>query len=570
MLLRRFQPSLFFAACLALVCTAASAQTAPSAATPPEPLSVVVFSDFACPYSAQEYFTLQKLQKQYPGRLHVVFKNSPLPLHPGAPLAHRAALAADRQGKYDEMAELLYSNQMQQERPALIAYARRLHLDVVKFERDLDAPAVKDQLAADLEEGRAFGVDQTPAIFFNGHPFKGLQSDAVFLGLIDGANSLSQDLAKAATASQLDPGFIAQMQSKPTAAQGAPNAPLTLVEFTDFQCPFCRASVAPMEQLMAERGQQVRWVFRAFPLDFHPDAELAAEAALAAGEQGKFWPMHDLLFSHQTALKLPDLRAYAEQLGLNMSAFDDALTTHRFAAQIAEDRAMGIKAGVDGTPTFVIDGHLLTGTRSLQELEQLAEAHRVNPNMNVAAAGAGVTMPTVAADHVVTQAENPATAVTLTWYTDVRSPLAARQAELMRSLGAHYNGRLRVVFKAYPVPAHADSALASSALLAALKQNNFWAMYDALADRRDVFDEAKLLSLAQALKLDVPKFREDLHAAAEDVAADRDEATRRGIQGAPVIFIDAQRVDGLQREPFYTAIVDDQLKGKPVQAATAR
>jgi protein-disulfide isomerase len=325
-----------------------------------------------------------------------------------------------------------------------------------------------------------------------------------------------------------------------------------------------------MEQLMAERGQQVRWVFRAFPLDFHPDAELAAEAALAAGEQGKFWPMHDLLFSHQTALKLPDLRAYAEQLGLNMTAFDDALTTHRFAAQIAEDRAMGIKAGVDGTPTFIIDGHLLTGTRSLQELEQLAEAHRVNPNMNVATAGAGVTMPMVAADHVVMQAENPASAVTLTWYTDVRSPLAARQAELMRSLGAHYNGRLRVVFKAYPVPAHADSALASSALLAALKQNNFWAMYDALADRRDVFDEAKLLSLAQALKLDVPKFRDDLHAAAEDVAADRDEAARRGIQGAPVVFIDAQRVDGLQREPFYTAIVDDELKGKPVQAATVR
>src|ERR1700761_7450547 len=239
MLFRRFLLSFSLTSALIANCAVAHAQATPdpASASPSEPLSVVVFSDFACPYSAQEYFTLQKLQKQYPGRLHVVYKSSPLPLHPGAPLAHRAALAAARQGKYDDMAQLLYSNQMQQERSALIAYARRLHLDVVKFERDLDAPAVKDQLAADLDESRAFGVDQTPAIFFDGHPFKGLQSEAVFIGLIDSANNLSQDLARAAAAPQLDPGLIAQMQSKPTAAQGAPNAPLTLVEFTDFQCP---------------------------------------------------------------------------------------------------------------------------------------------------------------------------------------------------------------------------------------------------------------------------------------------------------------------------------------------
>ena len=96
-------------------------------------------------------------------------------------------------------------------------------------------------------------------------------------------------------------------------------------------------------------------------LDFHPDSELANEAALAAGEQGKYWQMHDLLFANQSALKLPDLQKYAQQLNLDMAAFDEALATHRLAGKIAADRVLGIQASVAGTPTFIVDGKSAMG-----------------------------------------------------------------------------------------------------------------------------------------------------------------------------------------------------------------
>jgi protein-disulfide isomerase len=149
-----------------------------------------------------------------------------------------------------------------------------------------------------MEESRAFGIDQTPTLYFNGKTLVGYQSEETLAGLV---NKAGQETAAAAApvlgGQTLDPALISEIETSPTASQGAADAPLTIIEFTDFQCPFCKGAVAPMEQFMAVRGREVHWVIRAFPLDFHPDSELATEAALAAGEQGKFWQMHDLLFA---------------------------------------------------------------------------------------------------------------------------------------------------------------------------------------------------------------------------------------------------------------------------------
>ncbi len=531
------------------------------------PVPVVVFSDFECTFSSKQYFILQKLQAKYPGRFRVVYKASPLPIHPGAPLAHRAAFAAARQGKYDAMAQLLYASQREQSRAALIADARRLQLDIPRFTRDLDSASIAQELATDAAERDALAVVQTPTLFVAGHRLTGLQSEADLAPLVMGSAQPAAALPSAA-GPVIEPTLLTEIQTRPTASLGATDAPLTLVEFTDFQCPFCRAAVEPMEKLLTERGQQVRWEFRAFPLDFHPDAELAAEAALAAGDQGKFWPMHDLLFAHQNALKLADLHGYAEQLNLNTAIFDEALATHRFAPQVAADRALGLRAGVNGTPSFIIDGHVVTGARTLPELEQLAEAH-LNLHTNPAAPVVSGLPSAGSVDHIVTQSTS-ANPITLTWFTDVRSTLAARQAELLRSLSARYGDRLRVVYKAYPTSAHPDGTMAAAALLAAHQQGYFWPMFDALAERRDTLDEAKLISLAQALHLETEAFRKAIIAARDEVSADRSEAARRGIQGAPVIFIDAQRVDGLQPVAAYTAILDSTAGAKTTQSAAIR
>jgi protein-disulfide isomerase len=239
-----------------------------------------VFSDFDCPYSSKNYFILEKLEARYPTQLRVVFKHDPLDIHPNVRLAHQAGLAAGRQGKFAPMAELLFANQDKQDEGSLLRYAARLRLDMARFRRDLHSVEIAALLQTDQSEGDAFGVQVTPTMYLNGHLFSGFQSEATLTAAIDKEAAIKAAAPAALLAeATLPAAMLAELQESPTAATGAANAPLTIVEFTDFQCPFCRLAAVPMEQFMAVRGREVRWAVRTFPLDIHPDAQLAAEAA---------------------------------------------------------------------------------------------------------------------------------------------------------------------------------------------------------------------------------------------------------------------------------------------------
>ncbi len=524
------------------------------------PVTVVVFGDFACPYSADTFFTIERLRQRYAGSLRVLVKQSPLPIHPDAPEAHRAALAAGLQGKFTAMAELLYANQQHQDAAALHAYARQLGLDVERFDRDMHSERVESTLENDLEEAQALGIEQTPTLFLNGKPLQGTQTEATLAALVDRAMtpvaSLTRTSAASAGRAGVGEALFSEMMTAPAAQKGAAGAPLTIVEFTDFQCPFCRTAVEPMEQFMALHGSDVRWVYRAFPLDFHQNAQLAAEAALAAGAQGRFWEMHDLMFAHQNALKEADLLEYATELHLDVAAFGNALRTRQFSGQVAADRALAERAGVEGTPTFLVDGRMMSGARSLPELEQMLALHKAEPGRRVAYA----VTPGEVVQRVVLgpKADTP---LRLTWFTDVRSSLAGRQAQLLRGLEARYGNQLQVMFKAVPVDAHPDARLGSQALLAAYELGKFWDMYEALAGRRDVLTRGAVLQIAAGLRLEPNQFAAKLDEAAENLAMDAEEARQRGIAGAPVMFVGKQRVDGLQSESAYTALLDGQKPG---------
>jgi protein-disulfide isomerase len=555
-----------FAAALLLASAVATAQTAPTPRpAAAAPLNLVVFSDFECPYSAELFFSLQRYRQAHPGSLNVIFKNSPLAeLHPDSTLAHRAALAAGHQGKFDAMAQLLFANQKHLDRATLLADAQQLHLDLPRFTQDLDSAAVQAELDADLNEAAAFAVDSTPTVYLRGKPLIGVLEEEKLDALLSGQPAAPTPAEVASVVASQEQPLTAAMREEivhsPAAAErGDAAAPLTIVEFTDFQCPYCRAAAAPLEQFAAAHPKDVHVVLHSFPLDFHPDSELANEAALAAGEQGKFWEMHDLLFAHQDALKLPKLREYAQQLHLDMTAFDGALNTHRFAGSIAADRALGTRAGVDGTPTFFIDGHPLIGAHSVLEWEQLLALHQ-----GPAAAGEPAVIaskPVVPAPSVRVVTGASTAPLVITWFTDVRSPQAATQAQLIRTLSAHYDGKIQVRFKADPLVAmRPDAPLAAAALVAAAEQSKFWPMYDTIAGHKGPLDRMTVLSLAKGLLLNAPAFAKALDQADNAVKADLEEAQRRGILGAPVIFINDRRVDGLQREGFYTAIADEELR----------
>jgi protein-disulfide isomerase len=143
---------------------------------------------------------------------------------------------------------------------------------------------------------------------------------------------------------------------------GPPDAPATLVEYGDFQCPYCRAAHYYLQNVIASVGDDMRFVFRHMPLvQVHPMAEMAAEAAEAAGAQGKFWPMHDALYENQDALSPTLIGELALAMGLDMERFTEDLRTHRFAGKVREDFMGAVRSGAAGTPTFFINGERYTG-----------------------------------------------------------------------------------------------------------------------------------------------------------------------------------------------------------------
>src|SRR6186713_1842725 len=164
-------------------------------------------------------------------------------------------------------------------------------------------------------------------------------------------------------------------------AQGPSNAPLTLVEYGDYECPYCGRAYPIVKQLQGELGNKLRFVFRNFPLNtIHEHAGVAAQAAEAANAQGKFWEMHDLLYEYQDELAGIDLNRYALKLGLEIYRFEADLSGEVYARKVRDDFRGGIRSGVNGTPTFFINGLRYNGPLEYEALKTaLDEEMRKSP-----------------------------------------------------------------------------------------------------------------------------------------------------------------------------------------------
>jgi protein-disulfide isomerase len=155
--------------------------------------------------------------------------------------------------------------------------------------------------------------------------------------------------------------------------KGGANAPVTIVMFSDYQCPFCKRAETVVDEVMKAYGDKVKLVFRDYPLPMHPNARPAAEAAACANAQGKYWPYHEKLFANQSALEEDKLKGYAKDVGLDMTKFDDCLAKKPFTAAIDKDVADGGKVGVNGTPAFFINGRMLSGAQPFEKFKEVID-----------------------------------------------------------------------------------------------------------------------------------------------------------------------------------------------------
>jgi protein-disulfide isomerase len=159
--------------------------------------------------------------------------------------------------------------------------------------------------------------------------------------------------------------------------RGPDDARVTLVEYGDFECPYCGQAEGVIRDLLTSFGDDMRYVWRNLPLqDVHPSAQLAGEAAEAAAAQGRFWEMHDLLLDHQDELSHRDLAAYARDLGLDIERFTDELRRREYAPRVSEDVASADESGVSGTPTFFINGRRHYGAYDVASLTEAVESAR--------------------------------------------------------------------------------------------------------------------------------------------------------------------------------------------------
>jgi protein-disulfide isomerase len=175
---------------------------------------------------------------------------------------------------------------------------------------------------------------------------------------------------------------VVDVSAEGSPLKGPQDAPITIVEFSDFQCPFCKQVLSILSQVLDQYPGRIKLAFRDFPIpSIHPHAEKAAEAAHCAEEQGKFWEYHDLLFAKQDELPTEKFVDYARSLGLEAAAFQACIESHRQKDRVEQNHADGMKAGVSGTPAFFINGRLLSGAQPLEAFKTMIdeELERLGP-----------------------------------------------------------------------------------------------------------------------------------------------------------------------------------------------
>ncbi|MBP7291721.1 MAG: thioredoxin domain-containing protein [Nannocystaceae bacterium] len=363
-----------------------------------EPLvTIVEFADYQCPYCAQAAGPLDDVVADYDEDVRLIYKHYPLTSHPKAQPAARAAWAALQQGKFWEMHAWLFEHKA--ELDGLEGEVRGLGLDVARFMQDMGSDASAKAVDDDQQAGGRLGVSGTPAFFVNGHRYAGKMNAAQWRSVIEAEldaaeqversgvpragvyeammkDALARDDRSKGDGGGLDPNAHYRVPADGRPALGPADALVTVVVFSDFQCPFCSRFAGVMHQLV-EKHPDVRVVFRNLPLPMHPRAREAAKAALAADRQGQFWAMHDAFFAAQERLGDDgDFAEFAREIGLDVQRFTADMADAALDTRIEEDEALAHAFGIGGTPQSFVNGRAVRGAQPLEVYERVIEEER--------------------------------------------------------------------------------------------------------------------------------------------------------------------------------------------------
>jgi protein-disulfide isomerase len=603
--------------------SAANPQFGPSDA----PITIVEFSDFECPFCGRVVPTIKQLEKDYGKKIRVVWKNQPLPFHQNAMPAATVAMEAFAQGKNDKfwaMHDKLFENRSALDQASLEKYAQELGLDVGKVKASLAGKTHESQIKADQDLAAQVGARGTPSFFINGRPLRGAQPIDKFKELIDDELKRVDKLkAKGVPAASVYPTLMANAKAKVEAPErpsqpaaedktvykvpvsdkdpvkGPNDALVTMVIFSDFQCPFCSRVEPTVTALLNKYGNDLRVVWKNNPLPFHQDAGPAAELAMEAFNSGgskKFWEAHDLLFQNQRALGRSELEGYGKTLGLNAKKVTAALDNAPHKAKIEEDQNLARSLGASGTPSFFINGRSLRGAQPQPAFEKVIDEELAKAKAKVASGTAksklyediikdGATKPAAApaqpgapdANKVyqIPEAKNAPfkggknAKVVIYEFSDFQCPFCSRVLPTVKQLEDEYKDKVKVVWRNYPLPFHKDAPGAAEAAMEVYEQagnDKFWAYHDLLFANQRALSRADLEKYAEQLGgINMTKFKAALDNKTHEarVKADIEAVEKAGARiGTPSFFINGKLLQGAQPFDRFKEAVDEALKAK--------
>ena len=591
-------------------------------------VTIVEFSEFQCPFCARVLPTTKQVFDTYGDKVRVVWRNNPLSFHNNAAPAAAVAMEAHAQGgndKFWELHDVLFANQKALGRAELEGYAEKAGLDVEKVKKALDEGTHTKAIQADQAIAAQVGARGTPYFFVNGRQLRGAQPFAGFQKVIDEEIATAEGLLKqgvtkaqmyatvtkdgltkaaeakpkpaAARPGQPDPKAVYKVPLKGNEPQkGADDALVTIVEISDFECPFCGRVEPTIKQVQDKYGKDVRVVWMNNPLPFHKNAKPAANAALEAhaqkGNKG-FWAMHEKMFANQKALTTDNLEKWAKEIGLNMGKFKKALADDKYGKTIQEQQTLASSLGARGTPAFFINGRNLRGAQPLTAFtslidEELAKAKALvakgTPRAKVYATtiANGETGPKTApaapkpdANKVYTiplpknapsKGANNAKVV-IQEFSDFQCPFCSRVNPSITQLMKEYGDKVKLVWRDYPLPFHKDAQPAAQAAREVFAQKGdkaFWAYHDLLFQNQKTLSRENLEKFAQQVGgVDMKAFKAALDSGKHKAAVDADIAAiaKAGARiGTPSFFINGKLLQGAQPYPAFKAAVDAALK----------
>lgn len=378
---------------------------------------------------------------------------------------------------------------------------------------------------------------------------------------------------------------------------GNVNAPITIIDFSSLQCPYCARGNETLKLLLEKYPQEVRIVSKSFPLGFQMQSRPAAKAALAAGEQGKYWEMRELLFANMASFRGADMGALtaelAGQLGLDVERFVQDFQNPAYDAKILEDLELGASLGVQGTPHYFVNGVRVSGAQPfrmfdaiinhlLLEAEEMVESgvsrdalysefvkkyyEPIGPPEDELAANAPLKLGPDDLKIGDSYTKGPQDApITIYEFSSFQCPFCKKGAGTLDELMKMYPGKIKLVYKNFPLSFQAQSEPAGRAALAAGRQGKFWEMYELIYENQTSLAEDGIFEkLAEKAGLDMKAFEKDMKdpAIAQQVVREQAEGEKIGVQGTPAFYINGTRLVGAQPIEKFKELIDAELAGE--------